>query len=128
MLKLIWLGAFFIAAAEAIPVTYALDKAQLKYTSIPEAGDALVLLKERRYDLILLEAALPGTAEFELGARIGQLARQAGTPMIFVAGFNAADPRAESPREAGFNTITKPFQFMELAVKALVLIQTSEPG
>jgi DNA-binding response OmpR family regulator len=103
-------------------VTYALDKAKLKSVTIKDPAAAYELLARDRFDLIVLDVDMPGMSGYELCTRLRALPEHKHTPVVFVTGLNDFNSRANSTVSGGNDFITKPFLFIELAVKALVYV------
>src|SRR5437667_4743577 len=100
-------------------ITYALEKAGLKSTSVEESQVALKLATEYTFDLIFLDVQMPGMDGFDLCARIRALPNNKTTPIIFVTSLADFKSRARSSLSGGADLIAKPFMFIELSVKAL---------
>jgi DNA-binding response OmpR family regulator len=103
-------------------VTYALEKANLKATSVEEPHVALGLVTEGPYDLIFLDVQMPGMDGFELCTKIRALPNHKNTPIIFVTSLTDFKSRARSSLSGGNDLIAKPFMFIELSVKALTYV------
>jgi len=103
-------------------VTYALEKANLKATSVEEPHVALGLVTESPYDLIFLDVQMPGMDGFELCTKIRALPNHKNTPIIFVTSLTDFKSRARSSLSGGNDLIAKPFMFIELSVKALTYV------
>ena len=104
---------------------YALEKANLRCTSLEDPLAALTLLNDQRYDLILLDVDMPGLNGFELCTRLRAQPTNAHSPVIFVTGLADFESRARSTLSGGNDLIAKPFLFMELALKAITHILRS---
>jgi len=103
-------------------VTYALEKANLKATSVEEPHVALSLVTESPYDLVFLDVQMPGMDGFELCTKIRALPNNKTTPIIFVTSLTDFKSRARSSLSGGNDLIAKPFMFIELSVKALTYV------
>ena len=103
-------------------VTYALEKANLKATSVEEPHVALGLVTDSQYDLIFLDVQMPGMDGFELCTKIRALPNNKTTPIIFVTSLTDFKSRARSSLSGGNDLIAKPFMFIELSVKALTYV------
>jgi CheY-like chemotaxis protein len=103
-------------------VTHALDRAKLNSTDVDDALVAYKLVCEHPYDLIFLDAEMPGMNGFELCAKIRALPQHRKTPVIFVTALIGFDARANSTMAGANDFIAKPFLFVELAVKALTYV------
>ena len=99
---------------------YALEKAKLKTVSVEDPLQALQLLSQSKFDLILLDVHMPNMNGFELCSKLRSLPAYQKTPVVFVTSLNDFESRANSSMSGGNDFIAKPFLFMELAVKALV--------
>jgi len=116
-------GDILVVDDEAISrraVSFALEKAKLKCTSLEDPVAALALLSEKDFDLIFLDVDMPGMNGFELCSKLRTLPVHKKTPVVFVTSLTDFESRASSTMSGGNDLIAKPFLFMELAVKALV--------
>jgi CheY-like chemotaxis protein len=103
-------------------MTSALEKAKLKPITTEDPQKAYELLTRRQFDLILLDADMPGMNGFELCTKLRQLPAHKQTPVVFVTGLNDLKSRASSTISGGNDFIAKPFLPIELTVKALVCL------
>jgi DNA-binding response OmpR family regulator len=103
-------------------VVYALEKAKLKSVGVEDSAAAYDLLLETKFDLIILDIAMPGMSGFELCTKLRTLSAHKKTPVVFVTSLNDFESRASSTMSGGNDFIAKPFLFIELAVKALVYV------
>jgi len=108
-------------------IVFALSKAHLNYqgTDVADPAVALELAKESRFDLIFLDVQMPGTNGFDLCSRIRQTTLNAATPIIFVTSLSDFKSRAKSTLSGGSDLIAKPFLFVELALKAIMILVRS---
>lgn len=106
-------------------ISYALEKAKLKSTTIEDPLEALKLLSEKQFDLVFLDVDMPNMSGFELCTKLRTQPNYAKTPVVFVTGLNDLESRASSTMSGGNDFIAKPFLFIELTVKALVHILRS---
>ncbi|MGA2749844.1 MAG: response regulator [Verrucomicrobiota bacterium] len=103
-------------------ISVALSKANLRCIGIEDSRVALTLLQENPFDLIFLDAEMPGLNGFELCAELRKLPTNKSTPVIFVTSLTKFEIRAQSSLSGGNDLIAKPFLMMELAVKALTYL------
>jgi CheY-like chemotaxis protein len=103
-------------------ISVALGKANLRCIGMEDAKMALAILKENRFDLIFLDAEMPGMNGFELCTELRKLPTNKNTPVIFVTSLTKFEIRAQSSLSGGNDLIAKPFLMMELAVKALTYL------
>lgn len=111
-------------------IVYALEKAKLKSVNIEDPQEALRLLNENEYDLVLLDVDMPNMNGFELCAKLRALPMHKKTPVVFVTSLNDFESRAHSTVAGGNDFIGKPFLFIELTVKALIYVMRNrlQPG
>jgi len=103
-------------------VVSALNRAHLKARSADDPLVGLQWLKERCYDLVLLDVEMPGMDGFELCRRLRTLPGYQKTPVIYVTSHSDFEHRAKSVLSGGDDLISKPVFPMELAVKAVTLL------
>jgi DNA-binding response OmpR family regulator len=109
-------------------ITYALEKAGLRATSLEDPQSALTAATENTYDLIFLDVRMPGMDGFELCTKIRTLESNKTTPVIFVTSLTDFKSRARSSLSGGTDLIAKPFMFIELSVKALTYVLRGRLG
>ena len=103
-------------------VVAALQRAHLQARSADDPLVGLQWLKERRFDLVLLDIAMPGMDGFELCRRLRALPGYQKTPVIYVTAHGDFENRAKSVLSGGDDLIAKPVFPMDLAVKAVTLL------
>ena len=103
-------------------VSQALDRAKLKSVGVDDATTALKMLSENSYDLVFLDVDMPDINGHELCSRLRALPRHKNTPVVFVTSLTDLKSRANSTISGGNDFISKPFHFLELAVKSLVYV------
>jgi CheY-like chemotaxis protein len=108
-------------------ITVALGKANLRCVALEDSKIALTIVKENPFDLIFLDAEMPGLNGFELCAEIRKLPSNKTTPVIFVTSLTKFEVRAQSSLAGGTDLIAKPFLMMEMAVKTLTYLLKPKP-
>jgi CheY-like chemotaxis protein len=108
-------------------ISVALAKSNLRCVGMEDSRAALALLRENPFDLIFLDADMPGLNGFELCGELRQLPTNKTTPVIFVTSLTKFEVRAQSSLAGGNDLIAKPFLMMELAVKALTYLLKPQP-
>ncbi len=103
-------------------IAVSLGKASLRCIGIEDSTVALTILQENPFDLIFLDAEMPGLSGFELCTELRKLPTNKSTPVIFVTSLTKFETRAQSSLSGGNDLIAKPFLMMELAVKALTYL------
>ena len=100
-------------------VVAALRHAQLQARSVEQAQHVLPMLKETKYDLILLDIEMPGISGFELCRLIRRLPGYEKTPVVYVTSHDDFASRQSSIASGGDDLIAKPILPLELAVKVV---------
>jgi CheY-like chemotaxis protein len=101
-------------------VVTALRNAQLQARGTESPELALQWMKERPYDLVLLDVEMPGMNGFELCQRLRALPGYDKTPVIYVTFHSDFETHSKSQLSGGNDLISKPIVSMELAVKAVM--------
>ncbi|MGD0812246.1 MAG: response regulator [Verrucomicrobiota bacterium] len=108
-------------------ISVAMAKSNLRCIAMEDARAALNLMRENPFDLIFLDAEMPGMNGFELCGELRKLPTNKGTPVIFVTSLTKFEVRAQSSLAGANDLIAKPFLMMELAVKALTYLLKPQP-
>ena len=101
-------------------VCVALEKAHLRAVALDDSASALKLLEENRFDLVFLDADMPGLNGLEVCKRLYAMPSNKTTPVVFVTGLTDFETQAQSALSGGTDLIAKPIVLIELAVKALI--------
>ena len=96
----------------------------IKTTAVP--SEAISDLVGSRYDLVILDVHLPEIDGFELCTHIRNMALHTETPIVFLSGNASMENRVQSSLRGGNEFISKPFNFQELGLKALMLVSRSQ--
>ena len=105
----------------------ALAKANLKAVSLDDPELALRVLALNRFDLVFLDAEMPGLDGFEVCKRLRALPTNKTTPVVYVTALSAFEARARAALSGGNDLIAKPFPLSEVAVKALTYLVQARP-
>ena len=103
-------------------ISAAMKLVALKITCADDTEMALSVLGDNQFDLIFLDVAMPNASGFELCTQIRQLEDHRKTPIVFLTGMNTFQNRAQGSLSGGNDFIGKPFNLLELGVKALMWI------
>jgi DNA-binding response OmpR family regulator len=107
-------------------IQLALGRIKQKALECAEAGEALTLCAGRKFDLIFLDVGLPDSSGYEICSQLRHGGANQTTPVIFVTLHSDLQSRAQATLSGATDIIGKPFNFMELAVKALVHLLRSK--
>lgn len=107
-------------------IQLALGKIKQHSVECSQAGEALALCEQRPFDLIFLDVELPGMNGFEVCAQLRRAGKNQSAPVIFVTRHTDLQNRAQATMSGGTDVIGKPFNFMELAIKALMHLLRSK--
>jgi CheY-like chemotaxis protein len=99
--------------------TAAMGRARLKARALENPLDALNLLSQHRFELIVLDIEMPQLSGFELCRRLRLLPGYEKTPVIYLTAHTDFDSRARSILSGGNDLIAKPIFPIELAVNAV---------
>jgi DNA-binding response OmpR family regulator len=101
-------------------IAHALDKARLTSLSMGDPIEAFALLEENNFDLVILDIDMPGMDGLEFCKNMRKSLRHTDTPVIFVTQLEDFRTHADATLNGGDDFLTKPFLYIELAVKALI--------
>ncbi len=103
-------------------ISDAMAMVNLKITCAAEAEMALSVLEDNAFNLIFLDINLPQTSGFDICAQVRRFDDHKKTPIVFLTGLASFQNRAQSTLSGGNDFIGKPFNVLELGVKALTWI------
>jgi CheY-like chemotaxis protein/prefoldin subunit 5 len=106
----------------------ALDNAEIVTAKATRPSEALALLPQSHFDLILLDIGLPEQSGIELCAKIREMTTARKTPVVFLTARDTVENRAQSSLHGGNDFITKPFNIAELTLKAQTWIYRAQFG
>ena len=99
-------------------IAASLEFAHLSTTTCADAKEALNLMLEGRFDLLLLDIGLPDVNGHDICSAVRQLPAHEKTPIVFLTGHDTLESRVQSSLSGGTDFIGKPFNMFELTVKA----------
>ena len=106
----------------------AIEMVNLKVVCAGDAKATLTALDERQFDLVLIDVGLPEMNGFELCTRLRKLPNYKKIPVVFITGAVTVQNRVQSSLSGGNDFIAKPFNLLELGVKALIWIFKGQLG
>jgi CheY-like chemotaxis protein len=107
-------------------VVSALRNAQLQARGTEDPETAMRLLRERHYDLVLLDIEMPGIDGIELCKRLRALPGYEKTPVIYVTLHSDFETQAKTVLSGVNDLIAKPILPNELAVKVVIHLLKNE--
>ncbi len=96
-----------------------LDRMKMEATSVPDPIQALEMLRQHPYDVVLLDINLPTMSGLTLCEKLRQLPHHANTPVIFFTRYAEFEPQARCILNQGDDLISKPILPIELTVKVI---------
>jgi DNA-binding response OmpR family regulator len=109
-------------------VVAALRRARLEARAAENPLIGLELLRQRAYDLVLLDIEMPHMTGFDLCRKLRTLPGYARTPVIYVTAHSDFESRSTGVLSGGNDLIAKPVFPIELAVKTVMhLIKSRLP-
>ena len=106
----------------------ALRNAQLQAQAADDPLVALELLRQRQYDLVLLDIEMPHMNGFDVCRKLRTFPGYANTPVIYVTAHHDFENRASGTLAGGNDFIAKPIFPIELALKAVMHLLKSQLG
>jgi two-component system, OmpR family, alkaline phosphatase synthesis response regulator PhoP len=96
-----------------------------KVTVTPDGSEALQLLKQEKFDLLVLDVMLPGMD----GLNVCEALRleDPNTPVLFVSAKGSTEDRIAGLKKGGDDYLSKPFNLEEFLLKIAKLIERTSP-
>jgi len=104
----------------------AMKRARLEVASSQDPVAALDMAQAEHYDMVVLDANMPGLNGFEVCEKLRLLSGYQKTPVIFVTASDEFQSRARAVLSGASDLIAKPIAPLELALKTI--IHLIEPG
>ena len=91
------------------------------YESVPcfDGNEAVHLVRNEEFDLILLDIMLPGLDGFQVMEKI----RETGTPVIFLTAMGDVSDRVKGLKSGAEDYIVKPFEPLELLARIEIVLR-----
>ena len=104
----------------------ALARAGHDIEDVDNGLDALHLLGESGFDLLLADVVMPGMDGIELARRAAK--EQPGIRVMFITGFAAVALKARDQGPTGARVLSKPFHLRDLVGQIDTMLQTVGPA
>ena len=89
----------------------------MSLASAQNAAEALTLVREQRFDLVLLDLGLPGMDGFELLRRVKENPATQSLPVIVLTAWNRTADKLRGFELGAVDYLTKPFESRELRAR-----------
>ena len=91
------------------------------YESVPcfDGNEAVHMVRNEEFDLILLDIMLPGLDGFQMMEKI----RETGTPVIFLTAMGDVSDRVKGLKSGAEDYIVKPFEPLELLARIEIVLR-----
>lgn len=91
------------------------------YESVPcfDGNEAVHMVRNEEFDLILLDIMLPGLDGFQVMEKI----RETGTPVIFLTAMGDVSDRVKGLKSGAEDYIVKPFEPLELLARIEIVLR-----
>ena len=106
----------------------ALEFARLPVTGCPDATQALTLLGESRFDLIVLDLGLPDFDGLDLCAAVRNLPYHSDTPILILTGSDSIENRAQSSIRGSSDFLAKPCNLFDLTLRSYSWVYNHQLG
>lgn len=116
------------AGAGLTPVRTAMELVGLKADTVETSADAVDALKQQQFDLVLIDVRAVENNGLELGAKIHRLPEYKTTPVIFLMETMSVQHRLQTSLHGFSDCIAKPYNLLELGVKALLWVLKGQLG
>ena len=100
-------------------IRFSLEQDGMEVTAAYDGEEALQNIKEKNFDLVVLDVMLPNADGFELMEYI----RPLGIPVIFLTARGSVDDRVRGLRMGAEDYIVKPFEVVELLARVDVVLR-----
>ena len=95
-------------------------------SSAKDGPEALRLLRERPFDLVLLDLGLPGMNGFELLTQLKQLPETQAIPVIVLTAWNGTNDKLRGFELGANDYLTKPFESAELRARLRAALRSKQ--
>lgn len=95
-------------------------------SSARDAREALTLLRERAFDLVLLDLGLPGVNGFDLLKQMKESPELQSIPVIVLTAWNSTNDKLRGFELGATDYLTKPFESAELRARLRAALRSKE--
>lgn len=112
----------------ALLIQAAMRLVNLEATTAATPTAGLTALAARPFDMVFFDIGLPEMNGFELCTRARALPLHQKTPVVFITGMDTLGHRVQSNLSGGNDFVGKPFNVVELGLKALLWVYKGQLG
>jgi len=105
-------------------LTTLLREDKVSLTGTRDAGEALRLLHQRHFDLVLLDLGLPGMNGFELLRQLKESPETESIPVIVLTAWHSTTDKLRGFELGAVDYLTKPFEAAELRARLRAALRT----
>src|SRR5262252_602251 len=105
-------------------LTALLHEDNITLVNTPDADGAVALLKQKHFDLILLDLGLPGVNGFDLLRRLKDSPETHAVPIIVLTAWNSTNDKLRGFELGAVDYLTKPFEGAELRARLCSALRT----
>ena len=108
-------------------ILYNLDRAGFDVTTAMDGEEALLITREQRFDLILLDWMLPLVSGIEICRQLRQRPDTKGVPIIMLTARGEENARIQGLNAGADDYVTKPFSPKELIARIHAVLRRANP-
>jgi CheY-like chemotaxis protein/HPt (histidine-containing phosphotransfer) domain-containing protein len=101
-----------------------LHEDNITLTNAADAKEALVMVREKHYDLMLLDLGLPGLNGFEVLRDLNEFPLERPIPVIVLTAWNSTTDKLRGFDLGAVDYLTKPFESAELRARLRAALRT----
>ena len=106
----------------------ALEIARLPATGCADGTQALTVLGESRFDLVILDLGLPDVDGLDICSAIRKIPMHAKTPVLILTGSDNVETRAKGSIHGSSDFLSKPCNLFELTLRAYTWVYKHQLG
>ena len=100
-----------------------LQDANISLTNATNAADAMMLVRDSHFDLVLLDLGLPGANGFEFLKQLREAPETEHIPVVVLTAWNATSDKVRGFELGATDYLTKPFESAELRARVCAALR-----
>jgi len=109
-------------------LTYHLEREEFEVETTPDGEEALMMVRERMPDLVLLDWMVEGISGIEVCRRLRRLPEAANVPIIMLTARGEEADRIRGLETGADDYVTKPFSPRELLARVAAVLRRVRPA